>query len=55
MLKVSVIAMVLGMLFLAGCGSQQMTELQQKCNSGDQSACRQLAAPNPGLTVPLPG
>jgi hypothetical protein len=55
MRKISLIAMALAMLLVAGCSSQQMAQLQHKCNGGDQSACKELAAPNPGLTVPLPG
>ncbi|HUA33105.1 MAG TPA: hypothetical protein VMA09_05830 [Candidatus Binataceae bacterium] len=49
-LSVSVIA--LGMLFAAGCSSQQMQALQDKCNSGDKSACSQIQSG--GVNMPMP-
>ncbi len=51
MSRLSIVVLVL--LLAAGCSShEEMKELQQRCNSGDQDACAQL---NPVPVLPRPG
>src|ERR1700683_712741 len=44
MLKLTTLALASALLLASGCGAQaQRMALQQSCNSGDQSACQQIA------------
>ena len=43
MSKLAKLAVTLALLLATGCASQQSAALQQKCNGGDQEACRQMA------------
>jgi hypothetical protein len=44
MLKLTTWTLASALLFVSGCGAQaQRMALQQSCNSGDQSACQQIA------------
>jgi hypothetical protein len=52
MSRLVAIAIAFGMLLVAGCGSQEMQALQDKCNSGDKSACAQIQPG--GVYMPLP-
>jgi hypothetical protein len=53
--KLSIVAIALGLLLAAGCSSQEMADLQKKCNDGDQSACAQVRAPVGPMSLPLKG
>jgi hypothetical protein len=53
--KLSIAAIALALLLVAGCSSQEMADLQKKCNDGDQGACAQVRAPVGPMALPLKG
>jgi len=43
MFKLAKFAVALALLLATGCASEESAALEQKCNGGDQDACRQMA------------